>query len=260
MHSRDHTQNNRGGSILVIEETAARREQLRRLFTRRGLGVTAVPSSEHAMAALKHQRPSVILADVTRSDGGREFAEQIRSFDASVPIILISPGHQPRSNGPLAIEIQAVLPADVSDEVLLNEVDRWLNAPQPTQHERWPGTILVVDDEPKLRVVLQEHLQRRGFTVTTAASGKEALEQLARYSPTMVLLDIKMPGMDGVATLKQLKTMQRNVVVIMTTAVEDEALMTHALALGASDYLTKPFDFEHLETILVSKLLTGPTP
>lgn len=260
METADHTTTNPGASILVIEAAASRREHLRTVFTRRGWGVIAVPSSEHAMATLKHHRPRVILADVMRLHaGGRDFVEQIRAFDAHVAILLIGNGQLPRSKDPLIPQTQALLPADVSDETLVHEVDRWLSAPQPTTPERWPGTILVVDDEPKLRAVLQDYLQRHGFSVQTAASGTDALNQLARCSPTMVLLDIKMPGMDGLATLKRLKAAHRDLPVIMTTGVEDEALMAKALALGAADYLTKPFNLEYLELTLLSKMLTEPT-
>src|SRR3989338_3761800 len=80
-------------------------------------------------------------------------------------------------------------------------------AQPPAPREHWPGIILVVEDEPKLRGVMEEFLTLRGFTVYTAASGDEALQLCRRRVPTTVLLDIRMPGMDGLLALKQLKAL-----------------------------------------------------
>lgn len=126
--------------------------------------------------------------------------------------------------------------------------------------ERWPGTVLVVDDEPKLRNVLEEFLTLRGFTVRTASSGDEALTLCSQHVPTTILLDIRMPGMDGLMTLKKLKACYPSVSVIMITGIQEEQAMEETVALGACDYILKPFDFEYLESTLLSKLLAGTTP
>jgi CheY-like chemotaxis protein len=95
--------------------------------------------------------------------------------------------------------------------------------------------------------------------VTTVGSGEEALKSLERLSPTVVLLDIKMPGMDGLVTLKKIKTLRPNTTVIMITGLHEEGTIDQALALGALDYITKPFSREYLETTLLSKILLGQT-
>lgn len=231
--------------ILLVEADLACRERLYDLLTRHGCSVIAVHSGERAMGVLKHERPSVIVADAALSDTtGVDLVDRIRSFDANLPIILLGPN-------------------DVSDHALLQEVDRWLNAPEPARTERWPGSILVVDDEPKLRRILEEFLQLHGFTVMTATSGEDALEKLQRWLPTVVLLDIKMPGMDGLIVLKKIKALRPGVVVIMMTGLEEEQLLGQALALGAHDYLMKPFDLAYLESTLLSRILLGkatPSP
>ncbi|OGS21579.1 MAG: hypothetical protein A3J70_10150 [Elusimicrobia bacterium RIFCSPHIGHO2_02_FULL_61_10] len=139
-------------------------------------------------------------------------------------------------------------------------MDRWLNPPHNVRHEHWPGTILVVDDEPRLRTILQEFLQLHGFTVQTAASGEEALERMERTAPTVVLLDVRLLGMDGLSTLKKIKAMPSHPTVIMMTGMEEEDLMTQALAAGANDYIVKPFDLAYLESSLVSRILLGKAP
>ena len=244
-------------SILIVEDDVARRERFYDVLTQRGWAVTAVHSVSCALDVLKHESPNVILAESRLSDAsGWELAGQVRQFDARLPIILLG-------NGQLsgrAVEVQACLPTDVSEDALLAELQHWVNAPSHPAHQRWPGTLLVVDDEPKVRTALQEFLEAHGFKVATVASGEEALTEVEQRRPPVVLLDIKMPGMDGLLTLKKIKAAHPDIVVLMMTGLEEEQTMVQAFALGAYDYITKPFNLEYLETVLLSKILTGHTP
>ena len=110
--------------------------------------------------------------------------------------------------------------------------------------------VLLVEDEPKLRSLVQNFLEFKGFTVIAASSGEEALEHLGRASPQVILLDIKLPGMDGLLTLKHLRISHPTLPVIVLTQVDEDQTKRDAASLGAHEYLTKPFDFEHLETLL----------
>lgn len=247
-------------SILVVEEDVAARERLYDVLTRHGWAVTAAHSVPCALDVLKHEYPSVILADSRLSEmSGWDFAVQIRQFDTHLPIILLGNG-QPSASGQTGAEVQAWLPAEVADDALLHELDRWFDSPHPAVQPRWPGTVVVVDDEPKVRSALQEFLERHGFKVSALASGEEALELVDRLRPSVVLLDIKLAGMDGVLTLKKIKAARPDTIVIMMTGLEEEQTMVQAFALGAYDYITKPFNLDYLETVLLSKILTGHTP
>lgn len=108
--------------------------------------------------------------------------------------------------------------------------------------------ILVVDDDPDIREFAREHLEGEGFEIEAAASGPEALELATERPPSLVLLDVLMPGMDGLATLRHLRNNvpTANVPVIMLTAKPQAAERVKGLDLGADDYLTKPFDVEEL--------------
>lgn len=107
-----------------------------------------------------------------------------------------------------------------------------------------PGSILVVDDDPVNRALLRRSLQAQGHMVRTAENGARALEALAEESGDLILLDIVMPEMDGVAVLEQLKAdpLRRHVPVIMISAVDDIDSVVRCIELGAEDYLPKPFD------------------
>jgi DNA-binding response OmpR family regulator len=109
------------------------------------------------------------------------------------------------------------------------------------------GRILVVDDELEVRLVLGEFLGARGYDVQLAESGMRALEIVEEFNPQVVLLDVTMPEMDGVETLRQLLEARPGLSVIMVTANSDVGTTSKLLALGAADYIPKPFDLDYLD-------------
>jgi adenylate cyclase len=106
------------------------------------------------------------------------------------------------------------------------------------------GVVLVVDDDPLNRAILTRALERDGHVVRVAATGEEALEALRADPADVVLLDVVMPGMDGVAVLEELKrdATLRDVPVIMISALDDYGHVVRCIEMGAEDYLPKPFD------------------
>jgi len=115
--------------------------------------------------------------------------------------------------------------------------------------------ILVVDDEIAIRNLLKEFLSRKGYDVYTAPDGRTAIAEVKEIRPHIVLLDIMMPGMDGLETLKEITKVDPRVGVIMVTAIFDEELGKRAIELGAYDYITKPVSFDYLETVLMVKMI-----
>src|SRR5437868_3487413 len=109
------------------------------------------------------------------------------------------------------------------------------------------GKVLIVDDEPEVRQVLHEFLASRGYDVDLAAGGSEALEMLGNTKPDLVLLDVMMPEMDGVETLRRIVKRDPSLPVIMVTANTDIGVTSKLLALGAVDYVPKPFDLDYLD-------------
>ena len=108
-----------------------------------------------------------------------------------------------------------------------------------------PNKILVVDDEIAVCKQLRKFLEHSGYRVVAAYK---------QESPDIVLLDIRMPGKDGLQTLKELKTLDPEASVIMVTAVNEEDLALQAMAEGAFDYITKPINPEYLELVLKTKI------
>ena len=108
------------------------------------------------------------------------------------------------------------------------------------------NTILVVDDEPNYLIVLSELLQEEGFEVLTAESGEQALKHVREVDLDLIITDMQMPGMDGIELLKTVKTLNRDLPVIMITAFGEVEKAVVAMQSGANTYLTKPFNNQEL--------------
>jgi putative nucleotidyltransferase with HDIG domain len=107
--------------------------------------------------------------------------------------------------------------------------------------------ILIVDDEETIRLALRKFLRSRGFEVEIAGSGDQALEILDAQSFSLMLCDVRMPGMTGVQVVPQARARDKDIAIIMLTAVNDAATATEVLSAGASDYLMKPVELADLQ-------------
>src|ERR671938_1304723 len=110
-----------------------------------------------------------------------------------------------------------------------------------------PGTrILLVEDDRSIASFVEPELERAGFLVRCAYDGVAGLEEAREFVPALIVLDIMLPGLDGVGVLKRLRQEGNRVPVIMLTARDTTLDKVHSLDHGADDYLTKPFDIEEL--------------
>ncbi len=116
--------------------------------------------------------------------------------------------------------------------------------------------VLVVDDEPDAVELLTEFLTSKGYEVITASNGEEALRRLQEDRPHLILLDVRMPKMDGLEVLRRAREIDQAVGIIMVTAVQEEETGRRALQMGAFDYITKPLDLKYLEQSLWYKIMT----
>jgi two-component system KDP operon response regulator KdpE len=119
--------------------------------------------------------------------------------------------------------------------------------------------ILVVDDEPQIRRVLRSTLSFRGYTISEAASGEEALERIRKLKPDLILLDVNLPGMSGVEACREIRRFTDAPIIILTVrSAERDKVM--ALDAGADDYVTKPFGIEELLARVRASLRRHPSP
>ncbi len=116
--------------------------------------------------------------------------------------------------------------------------------------------VLIVDDEPDAVEVLRAFLTAKGYEVLAASNGEDALRRVKEDRPHLILLDARMPKMNGLDVLRQVRQVDHEVGVIMVAGVNEEETGRQALKLGAFDYITKPLDFEYLERSLWYKITT----
>lgn len=115
--------------------------------------------------------------------------------------------------------------------------------------------ILVVDDEVEACKVLDEYLSAKGYEVHTSHDGPSAIEKIKTVKPHLVLLDMIMPGMQGLEVLKEIKKIDPNLKIVMVTVVTDEEEACETFELGACDYITKPVNIAHLEKIIMAAMI-----
>src|SRR6476646_10398763 len=113
---------------------------------------------------------------------------------------------------------------------------------------------LIVDDEPRLRQVLVHLMRNDGFTCLEAGNGEEALEHLQQTPISLVMSDLRMPKMDGLELLRRVRGRWPDTAVVMITAVADVEVAVSCLAIGAMDYLTKPFHLEEVRARVAQAL------
>src|SRR3954453_19829264 len=119
--------------------------------------------------------------------------------------------------------------------------------------------VLVVDDDPTVSDVVRRYLERAEFEVTLAVDGQGALDAVTAQRPDLVVLDLMLPGIDGLEVCRRLRADDPQLPVVMLTALGDEADRVVGLSLGADDYVTKPFSPRELVLRVQSVLRrTGP--
>lgn len=116
--------------------------------------------------------------------------------------------------------------------------------------------LLIVDDQQGIRLLLNEVFKKEGYVTHLAATGAEAMQIVEQFDISLVLLDMKIPGMNGIEILKRIKEIDSQIPVLMMTAYGELDVVKEALDLGAIRYFTKPFDIFEVRDE-VNKILHG---
>ena len=254
--------------VLIADEDVSVRDFLYDLISEIGFVVLTIPTGEEALEHLKKEKPAFLIIDDKPGEfNGVLLAKKIREFDKDIRIIMLGQeaNYQALASHLKEADVSAFLKKDFQDANVIRNLIALLKhesflKPQhesflKPQSEKQGGSILVVDDEQESSRMTSNFLKRRGFEVETAASGEECLEKIKEKDFDVVLLDITMEGMDGLLTLKRLKSIRSNAIVIMVTAHQNKEMLAQAKEFGATYYITKPFDLGSLEACLLPLLL-----
>ncbi|MCX5711695.1 MAG: response regulator [Candidatus Omnitrophica bacterium] len=121
------------------------------------------------------------------------------------------------------------------------------------------AVILVIDDEAPVRRLISKVLMKEGYDVLTAAGGEEAISIAKEKKIDLAMVDMKMPGIDGIETIRRIKEINMGVAFVIITAFAEMSTLKDAAALGVFDYITKPFDLDYLKH-LTKHILIGVKP
>lgn len=122
------------------------------------------------------------------------------------------------------------------------------------------GSLLLIDDEPQVVDLLRDYFEEHGYSVMSAVNGRDALVLASLSRPDAVILDIRMPGMQGPDVLKALRALDDTIAVVMLSGTDDEDLARDLLKAGAFDYVRKPFMFDALDEIVRLAVVVGTRP
>ena len=263
-------------TILVVDDERLICDLLRSVLAGHGHEVLMAMNGREGLELFKKHRPRFTLLDLRMPEmNGIEVLKQIRAIDPQAAVLILT------AWGSDALEQQArqlgvvdFLSKGLSLDVLVAAMERTLQqtaqAASPAQAAAPGGAprtapvaagdgdfILVVDDEPQIRDLLKRFLTLRGYKVRVASDGQQALTMVEQEAPQLIVLDVYMPGINGVEVLRQLRRRKFTGGVILLTGSQDDKLLQEALDLGSVDVMGKPVDLERLAlAIQVGCILT----
>jgi len=242
---------------IIMTDKGSAQEIYYDLLSRKGYQTFTAPFSNEEIDTLKESPCDLILLDMTTGSQGIEALKMLRERDIKTKIIMISSRDdrdlewQARLNGACGI-----LPNEKDPDRLSKSFDKVLGIkvhPGEGENDR----ILIVDDEIKICNMLENYLINHRLSPVIATSGEEGIEKARTVKPAIVLLDVNLPGMNGLMALRKIKEIDERIGVIMITGVEDEVIAKQAMKLGAFDYILKPIEFEYLEMCLLTGFYTS---
>ena len=263
--------------VVIADDEEEIRDLLAEYLQTHGWETFRAANGLEALLHVKQQRPAAVVLDLNMPRlGGIDALKRIRAFDAAIAVVVVSANADDNMRSQAeALGAKAILdkPLDLAQLLAALGGDDRAAAPKAAAVEapaasavkapaasaaKAPAksapvgppprrrSVLVVDDDPDVRGVLEEFLALKGYHVRVSPDGAAAVRELAGTAPGVVLLDIEMPGLSGVDALPTIKAMAPATAVIMVSGTMNVELAKRALAAGAFDYVTKPVDLPRL--------------
>ncbi|MCU1238932.1 MAG: Signal transduction histidine kinase [Candidatus Solibacter sp.] len=243
--------------VMVVEDSATQAFKMRLLLEGEGYEVSTVATAESALAELSQSPPDLILVEYYLSGMlGDELCRRIRMNPSTrrIPILMVTAvgAGAAGAYGPDCVADDFISNSESADVLILRIramlrkalAQSAISDPEPPHFNR--ALILAIDDSPTHLALIDTGLRSHGYEVETAASGPEGLDKLASRSFDCVLVDLIMPGMDGIEVCRRISgmryTLQRSAAVIMLTSSDTNEDMTRGLEAGADDFVCKSGD------------------
>jgi PAS domain S-box-containing protein len=248
-------------TILVVDDDATVSELVKIQLERSGYQVSVLGRGASVKTWAEKKHPDLILLDLILPDmdemDGLDVLRDLKrtATTADIPVIIMSITQDDGTAWQLGAVDYLTKPVDGED--LLRSVEQALT---------WQGQVLIVEDDPDTVGLFSATMRKIGFTPLVAANGYEALAMARRYRPDLILLDLRLPGMDGYESLTHLKrdvVTQTIPIITVSAHVSDiEQERNRLIALGATSFIPKPFSIDELlaEVEVALQPVSGPTP
>jgi len=248
-------------NILVADSDVVSAERFLGIFSFMGYRVASAADGTEAAKLLQAEKPYMLIVEQDLPpEGGLKALEKLRELSKETKVILLTKDDPPIEvvAGAGGLDISLFVKKDFCTHVMLKKIfEHALEIYDKVPENKYSvlGKVLIVDDVPEIRMALASFLKIKGFGVQYAASGEQALAQIKAEKVQLVFLDKRMPDMDGLAVLKEIRGLDSTIKVVMMTAVEDDEIITESENLGACDYIFKPFRLESIEALALAILL-----
>lgn len=227
--------------VIFIHNDIEARNIVYEALASRGYKIITIPAYNDVWKILNKLRPNYIFLDAGSCETPAEaLALKMKGIDENIKVIILN-GQEKRT-----------------PRMFVDNIFRELNekpAADNTPKMQFKANVLVVDDEKECVEIVKDCLIKKGLNVESAFSGEEALLKVNASRPDIILLDIYMPGIDGLIVLKNVKDIDKSIIVIMTTSIEDQKVISQAKDIGADGYLVKPFSLRELEKTIVESTM-----
>lgn len=258
--------------IVIIDDDPSVRKVLTKYLSLKGHNVLTAPDGFNAIALVKNNLPDAVILDIKLPYAdGKTVLKKIKEISRSIIVIILT-GYEDdsmsdyyrdmganlfisksegMSNIVEKIESLIGLKEDLetpsSQDVLTENIS---DSDKNLMNDEKMKKILVADDEDNIRKVLARFLSKLNYRVLEAKDGKEVLEIIEKEDIFFLLLDIAMPGLNGIDILNYLNSSGKKINVVMITGNEDEEVARQTLKLGAVDYFKKPINLKNLELLI----------
>jgi len=242
-------------TILLIEDSDTQAVLLTDVLEKDGMRVHRAATAEEGLEYLRAHRPDLVVVDYHLPGmQGDEFCRRIRDNSAtdSIPLLILTEDTESSiERHGLDCGADDYVAKSTDSDVLLARIDLLLRRSNSDAKESSffkTQKILVVDDSPTFLTLLEEELKREGYGVYAVENGEEALEIINNQQVDCIVIDLVMPGMDGIELCKRIKghPQTRAVPVFVVSARPGREVVDRSLAAGAEDFIRKPFENEEL--------------
>ncbi len=247
-------------NIMVIDDDLAIRELLYRILAKKGYEVTTAIGAEQALQLLEKTKPDLVVVDLKMPGmDGLAFVKKAKLSDKNLLIIMLTGfGDELVEMEAKKAGVQAFLRKDMGINLFIESINKLIDPKRLAQkRDAKRDYIMVVDDDPDIRSLLKKFLEKKDYEVAALGTAEEALDEINKRKPGLVLMDINLPGMDGITALKKLKENHGPIGVIMISSNTELEIAKQSVTMGAYDYIMKPFNMEYLELCVLTKIFLG---